>query len=43
MSNAPLVSSVTDDDAYAAAEFTDTSGQDAERWNAEWLAYLSRE
>ncbi len=40
---APLVSAVESHDVHEAGSLLECSPEDVERWNAEWLDYLSRE
>ncbi len=39
----PLFTSVESHDVHETGSLADCSPEDVERWNAEWLAYLSRE
>lgn len=40
---APLISAVESHDVHEVGSLLECSPEDVERWNAEWLAYLSRE
>jgi SAM-dependent methyltransferase len=43
MQQAPLISTVESDDVHEVGSLLECSPEDVERWNAEWLSYLSRE